>query len=301
MTCHSVANQTAHTPENPPSVKGYFHTATNTISYLVQDEASKHVAIIDPVLDYDAASGRTGTQAADTLLADIEKEKLTVYWILETHIHADHISAAHYLKTKHPGAKIAVSDRIAQVQSTFAPIFDFPYPFAPNGRQFDHLFSNAETFRIGTLHAKVIQTPGHTPACVSYQIGDALFVGDTLFMPDYGTARCDFPGGDADTLFTSIETLLRLPDETRVFLCHDYAPNGRSPAWETTIRKQKLENIHIAGKSREEFIALRTERDKKLSMPTLILPSIQLNLRAGELPPPEKNGTAYLRIPLNRF
>ncbi|MEQ9519816.1 MAG: MBL fold metallo-hydrolase [Parvibaculum sp.] len=293
--------QNTRKAQSSPMVKGHFHAPTNTVTYLIWDAATGRAAIIDPVLDYDSASGKTGTQSADAVLHDVNTEKLTVDWILETHIHADHVSAAHYLKSKLPGAKTAVSERISVVQSTFAPIFAFPYPFAPDGRQFDQLFGDKDTFALGAMEATVLHTPGHTPACVSYLVGDAVFVGDTLFMPDYGTARCDFPGGDAGTLYGSISTLLALPDETRMFLCHDYAPNGRAPAWETTVGIQKNENLHIAGKSKEEFVTLRMARDEKLSMPALILPSIQLNMRAGELPPAEENGTAYLRIPLNFF
>ncbi len=283
-----------------PDVQAFFDEATNTISYIVKDPASNACAIVDSVMDIDYAAGRITYDHADELIRQIETQGLNLDWIIETHVHADHLSAAPYIQEK-LGGKIGIGAQIMVVQETFGKVFNEGTEFQRDGSQFDRLFEDGDTYMIGEMQAFAIYTPGHTPACMVHVMGDAAFVGDTLFMPDYGTARCDFPGGDADTLFTSIETLLRLPDETRVFLCHDYAPNGRSPAWETTIRKQKLENIHIAGKSREEVIALRTERDKKLSMPALILPSIQLNLRAGELPPPEKNGTAYLRIPLNRF
>lgn len=298
MTTHTAPSATH---QSMPVVKGYFHAATNTVTYLVWDAATRRAAIIDPVLDYTAASGATGTTSADLLPNDASENNLTIDWILETHIHADHISAAHYLKQIWPAAQTGVSEKISLVQQTFAPIFNLPYPFSPDGRQFDRLFKDGDELPLGTLSIQVMHTPGHTPACVSYLIGDAVFVGDTLFMPDYGTARCDFPGGDARTLYRSIQRLLALPHETRMFLCHDYAPNGRAPAWETSVARQKDENLHIAAKSEEDFVSLRTKRDKELSMPALILPSIQLNMRAGELPPKEENGTAYLRIPLNQF
>lgn len=285
---------------NAPEVVGFFHEPTNTITYLVIDPATRHAAVIDPVLDYDAAAAKTGTASADALLKEISGRNLTIEWIIETHIHADHLSAAHYLKTRLE-APIAVGNKISTVQETFQPIFNLPYPFAPDGRQFDKLFEHGESFSIGQLTATVMATPGHTPACMSYLVGDALFVGDTLFMPDYGTARCDFPGGNAETLYDSIQKLLSLPGETRMFLCHDYPPDDRPPAWETTVAEQKEKNVHIAGKSKAEFTALRNKRDAGLKMPALILPSIQLNMRAGELPPKEDNGTAYLKIPLNRF
>ncbi len=282
-----------------PQVSGFFHEPTNTVTYLVADSITGEAVIIDPVLDYDAAAARTSTRSANTLLAEIEKQGLEIVFILETHIHADHLSAAHYLKSK-LSAPIAVGNRISAVQKTFGPIFDLPYPFTPDGSQFDHLFGNGDTFQVGAIDAKIISTPGHTPACVSYVIGDAVFVGDTLFMPDFGTARCDFPGGDAETLYDSIEKILSLPDETRIFLCHDYPPEGRPPTWETTVAIQKAENVHIAGKTKAEFSKLRQERDRQLAMPALILPAIQLNIRAGELPPAEDSGTSYLKIPLNQ-
>ncbi|MBL4864302.1 MAG: MBL fold metallo-hydrolase [Rhodobiaceae bacterium] len=294
---------TQATDPNPaprPQVMGFFHEPTNTISYLVVDPTTAKAVIIDPVLDFDPAAAQTSTQSADLLLAEVDKHHLDIIFILETHIHADHLSAAHYLKSKLT-APVAVGGQIPSVQKVFEPIYHFPYPFIPDGSQFDKLFKDGETFAIGALEAKVIATPGHTPACVSYAIGDALFVGDTLFMPDYGTARCDFPGGNPETLYDSIEKILSLPDETRIFLCHDYPPADRSPTWETTVAAQKSENIHIAGKTRSEFAALRRERDDQLSMPTLILPSIQLNMRAGEMPPAEDNGVSYLKIPLNRI
>ncbi len=285
-------------PTQLPQVTGFFHKPTNTVSYLVVDPTSGKAVIIDPVLDFDPAAARTSTQSADQLLAEVDKHRLDVVFILETHIHADHLSAAHYLKSK-LAAPIAVGGQIPTVQKAFEPIYNLPYPFIPDGSQFDKLFKDGETFEIGAIEAKVIATPGHTPACVSYVIGDAVFVGDTLFMPDYGTARCDFPGGDAETLYDSIEKILSLPPETRVFLCHDYPPEDRAPSWQTSVGTQRASNIHIAGKTKPEFVALRRARDARLGMPALILPAIQLNMQAGALPPTEENGTAYLKIPLN--
>lgn len=261
-----------------PRITGFFHEPTSTVSYLVADPITNKAVIIDPVLDFDPAAARTSTQSADLLLAEVEKHGLDIVFILETHIHADHLSAAHFLSSR-LAAPIAVGGQTPSVQKVFEPIYQLPYPFVPDGSQFDRLFKDGETFEIGALKVKVIATPGHTPACVSYVIGDAVFVGDTLFMPDYGTARCDFPGGDPETLYDSIWRILSLPDETRLFLCHDYPPAGRSPSWETTVAVQKSENIHIAGRTRSEFAVLRRERDRQLSMPTLILPSIQLNMR----------------------
>jgi len=291
---------TAPKPAPLPQVTGFFHKPTNTVSYLVVDPTSGKAVIIDPVLDFDPAAARTSTQSADQLLVEVDKHSLDVVFILETHIHADHLSAAHYLRSK-LAAPIAVGGQTPTVQKAFEPIYNLPYPFIPDGNQFDKLFKDGETFEIGAIEAKVIATPGHTPACVSYIIGDAVFVGDTLFMPDYGTARCDFPGGDPEILYDSIEKILSLPDETRIFLCHDYPPTNRPPCWETTVAMQKSENIHIAGKTRSEFATLRRERDRQLSMPALILPSIQLNMRAGEMPPAEDDGVSYLKIPLNRI
>ena len=251
------------------------------------------------MLDYDPKSGRTRTDSADQLIAFVREQNLTVDWILETHAHADHLSAAPYLR-KHLGGKIAIGGKITQVQNVFKGIFHLEPEFATNGSQFDHLFEDGDTFAIGTLQAQALSVPGHTPACMAYQVGDAVFVGDTLFMPDVGTARCDFPGGNAHTLYQSVRKLLSLPPETRLFMCHDYPPEGRAAQWECTVADQRARNIHVHdGVSEAEFVAMRTKRDASLAMPVLILPSVQVNIRAGELPPPEANGVSYLKIPLN--
>ena len=284
-----------------PDVKGFFDKETFTVSYVVSDPATKIAAIIDPVLDFDPKSGRTSTLSADEVLAFIRAHNLNIEWIVETHAHADHLSAAPYLKEK-IGGKIAIGTHITTVQSTFGDVFNLESSFKKDGRQFDHLFLPGETFKIGNLSGRVMHTPGHTPACCTYIIGDAAFVGDTLFMPDYGTARADFPGGDAAMLFRSIQKIFELPDETRLFMCHDYPPEGRDPAWECTVAEQKASNIHVKDGTREEdFVAMRNERDATLEMPTLILPSIQVNIRAGEMPPEENNGTTYLKIPINKL
>ncbi len=283
-----------------PAIEAFFDPATFTYSYVVADPESGRCALIDSVLDYDAASGRTSTASADRIIAYVRAQGLEVEWILETHVHADHLSAAPYLKQA-LGGKLAIGDRITTVQSTFGKLFNAGSDFASDGRQFDHLFQDDETFAIGQLQARALHTPGHTPACMTYLIADAAFVGDTLFMPDYGTARCDFPGGDARTLYRSIHRLLSLPDATRLFMCHDYKAEGRDEfLYLTSVGEQRQRNIHIhEGISEEEFVQMRTERDATLSMPTLILPSVQINMRAGELPPAEDNGTRYLKIPLN--
>jgi glyoxylase-like metal-dependent hydrolase (beta-lactamase superfamily II) len=257
-------------------------------------------AVIDPVLDYEACSGRTGTDFADTLIAHVSARGWTAEWILDTHIHADHLSALAYVKEK-LGGRTVIGNYVGTVQETFGTLFNAEKSFATDGSQFDILAREDETLALGGLDIRVIHTPGHTPACVSYLIGDAVFVGDTLFMPDYGTARCDFPGGSAETLYDSISRLLALPDDTRMFVGHDYQPDGRDVAWETTVGAQKAENKHVGrGKSREDFIAMRTERDKTLSLPDLILPSVQVNMRAGAMPPRESNGVHYLKIPINQ-
>ena len=282
-------------------VKAFFDPATWTVSYVVFDAPGGHCALVDSVLDYDPKSGRTRTDSANQLIAFVREQNLTVDWILETHAHADHLSAAPYLR-KHLGGKIAIGGKITQVQNVFKGIFHLEPEFATNGSQFDHLFEDGDTFAIGTLQAQALSVPGHTPACMAYQVGDAVFVGDTLFMPDVGTARCDFPGGDAGTLYRSIHRLTSLPDEARVFLCHDYkAPPGRTEfAWETTIGVQRTGNIHIRdGVSEDEFVAMRTQRDATLSMPKLILPSVQVNMNGGRPPEPEDNGVRYLKVPLN--
>ena len=282
-----------------PDVRAFFDAATWTLTYVVKDPDSAHCAIIDSVLDYDAASGRTRTESADRVIAMIQADDLIVDWILETHVHADHLSAAPYLH-RALGGQIGIGNHIVDVQTIFAALFNVEPEFKRDGSQFDALFDDNETFQIGGMTATAMHTPGHTPACMSYLIGDALFVGDTLFMPDYGTARCDFPGGDARTLYQSIQRLLALPPETRMFLCHDYLPNGRELTYQTTVEAQRRSNIHAhSGISEEEFVTMRTAKDQTLSMPTLILPSVQINMRAGQLPPAEANGTRYLKIPLD--
>ena len=284
-------------------VEGYFDEATSTVSYIVMDTQSRRCALVDSVLDYDPKSGRTSTASADRLIARIRELGVTVDWILETHAHADHLSAAPYLK-QHLGGRIAIGEHIRRVQDVFGKLFNAGSDFAHDGSQFDHLFKDGEVFRIGELEAEVMHTPGHTPACLTYVVRDgedvAAFVGDTLFMPDYGTARCDFPGGDARTLFRSINKVLSLPPHTTIYLCHDYRPNGRAVEFITTVAAQRHMNIHVRdGISEEEFVAMRTARDATLEMPALILPSVQINMRAGQLPPPEDNGIRYLKIPLN--
>ena len=280
-------------------VKAFFDPATWTVSYVVFDAPGGHCALVDSVLDYDPKSGRTRTDSADQLIAFVREQNLTVDWILETHAHADHLSAAPYLR-KHLGGKIAIGGKITQVQNVFKGIFHLEPEFATNGSQFDHLFEDGDTFAIGALQAQALSVPGHTPACMAYQVGDAVFVGDTLFMPDVGTARCDFPGGNAHTLYQSVRKLLSLPAETRLFMCHDYPPEGREAQWECTVADQRARNIHVHdGVSEAAFVAMRTKRDAGLAMPVLILPSVQVNIRAGELPPPEANGVRYLKIPLN--
>ncbi|MCW5771479.1 MAG: MBL fold metallo-hydrolase [Rhodospirillaceae bacterium] len=283
-----------------PVVTTFFHEPTFTATHVVREPDGPAAAIVDPVLDYDPAAGRTATRAADDVLAYVRERGLAVEWILETHAHADHLTAAAYLK-RELGAKVAIGAEIGRVQKTFAGVFNFEAGFPTDGRQFDRLLAEGDTFRIGKLEGRAMHTPGHTPACMTYTIGDAAFVGDTLFMPDYGTARCDFPGGDAATLFRSIRRVLALPPATRLFLCHDYKAPGRDRfVWETTVADERAHNIHVHdGIAEADFVALRKKRDSGLGMPNLLLPSIQVNVRAGNLPPPEANGTAYLKIPLN--
>ena len=281
------------------TVKSFFDPATWTVSYVVYEKEGTACAIIDSVLDYDAKSGRTSTASADKLVEFVQQNKLHVNWILETHAHADHLSAAHYLRAK-LGGKIAIGAAITDVQNVFKGIFNLEPGFHPDGHQFDRLLQDGETFAIGALTAEALSVPGHTPACMAFHVGDAVFVGDTLFMPDVGTARCDFPGGDAHSLYRSMRRLLSLPSETRLFMCHDYPPEGRSPQWETTVARQRAGNIHVHdGVSEEDFVRMRTARDATLEMPMLILPSVQVNIRAGEMPPPEGNGVSYLKIPIN--
>jgi glyoxylase-like metal-dependent hydrolase (beta-lactamase superfamily II) len=284
-----------------PEVHPLYDPQTHTISYVVGDPASGRCAIVDSVLDFEVPSGRTSTASADRLIKLVRDRGWTLDWILETHAHADHLSAGPYIRQQ-LGGRIGIGQHICEVQRVFREVFNLEKEFLPDGRQFDHLFADGEAFRIGGLTVRVMHTPGHTPACCTYVVGDAAFVGDTLFMPDYGTARCDFPGGSARELYRSIQKVLSLPDNTRLFLCHDYQPGGRAPQWETTVREQKESNVHLAGGvSEEEFVSRREARDATLSMPALILPSVQVNIRAGQLPPPEDNGTRYLKIPLNRL
>lgn len=282
-----------------PNIEAFFDPVTGTVSYVVYDQPGGRCAIIDPVLDYDPKASRTTTGGADKLIAFIMDKRLTTEWILETHAHADHISSAAYLKRK-LGGKTAIGKEIPEVQQTFKKIFNLGPEFVPDGKHFDHLFADGEVLIIGKLTAKVVFTPGHTPADLSYQCEDAVFVGDTLFMPDVGTARADFPGGNARRLFRSIRKLLDLPPATRLFMCHDYPPPSRGPRWETTVAEQRASNIHVHdGVSEDEFVAMRTARDHTLAMPTLLLPSVQINIRAGKMPPPEENRVSYLKIPLN--
>ena len=283
-----------------PIVTSFFDEATNTVSHVVRDPSGGACAIVDPVLDFDMSAGRTSTDSADRIAAFVAGEDLNVVWLLETHVHADHLSASPYLQEK-LGGRIAIGSRITEVQEVFGKVFNAGTAFERDGSQFDRLFEDGETFRVGGLEARVIHTPGHTPACVTYVIGDAAFVGDTLFMPDFGTARCDFPGGSAEQLWQSIQKVLALPDRTRLFLCHDYKAPGRDEfRWETTVAEERETNVHVGGdKTMEEFVAMRTARDAKLGMPKLILPSIQVNMRAGHMPEPEDDGRSYLKLPVN--
>lgn len=281
------------------TVQAFFDDNTCTVSYVIVDEATRRAAVVDPVLDFDFKSGCTRTVQADRILAFIREHGLTVQWILETHAHADHLSAAHWLQ-QHAGGRIAIGEHIREVQATFKKLYNLEHGFVPDGAQFDHLFRDGEVFLIGQTEARALLVPGHTPADMAYVVEDAVFVGDTLFMPDVGTARADFPGGDAHTLYASIQRILALPAGTRMFVCHDYPPDGRAPAWQTTVAEQRARNIHVRdGVSEQEFVAMRQARDATLGVPTLILPSIQVNIRAGQLPPPEDDGVRYLKIPLN--
>lgn len=281
-----------------PDVSAHFDEATNTITYIVKDPNSDHCAIIDSVMDIDYAAGRITYEAADKLIAEIQDRGLTVDWIIETHVHADHLSAAPYIQDK-LGGQIGVGEKIMVIQETFGKVFNEGTEFQRDGSQFDALFKDGDTYMIGTMQAFTMYTPGHTPACMVHVVGNTAFAGDTLFMPDGGSARCDFPGGDAGELFDSIMKVLSLSDETRLFMCHDYGPNGRAIQWETTVAEQKADNIHVGGgKTREEFIKFRTTRDAQLSMPKLIIPSLQVNMRAGEIPTDE-NGNQMLKVPVN--
>ncbi|MEJ0096288.1 MAG: MBL fold metallo-hydrolase [Methylocella sp.] len=283
-----------------PVVKAFFDEPTNTVSYVVSDPVTKSAAIIDSVLDYDAAAGRTATTAADAIIAYVEAERLSIEWLLETHAHADHLSAAPYLQEK-LGGKLAIGRQIIHIQKIFGKIFNFGAEFARDGMEFDRLFDDGERFSVGDLPAIALHVPGHTPADMAYVIGDAVFTGDTLSMPDYGTARADFPGGDARQLYRSIRRLLSLPDETRLFLCHDYKTAGRDVyVWETTVGAEKSGNVHVhEGVTEDAFVAMRTQRDATLSMPKLLIPSVQVNMRGGRLPEPDANGARYLKVPLN--
>lgn len=283
-----------------PEVTAFFDDATNTVSYIVKDPEGAHCAIVDSVLDFDFASGRTDTRSADILIEFVQKHDLLVDWILESHVHADHLSAAPYIQQK-VGGKIGIGSNITVVQDVFGKVFNEGTAFQRDGSQFDQLFAEGDSFHIGQLRGDVLHTPGHTPACLTYVIGDAAFVGDTLFMPDFGTARCDFPGGSARDLFDSIQKILSLPDETRIFVGHDYKAPGRDEfAWETTVGAQKTKNIHLS-EGEDAFVEMREARDATLSMPRLIVPSLQVNMRAGQMPEPEDNGTSYFKVPIDKL
>lgn len=281
------------------SIKAFYDQQTNTVSYVVSDDKTRSAAIIDPVLGIDYAAGQLSYAEADIIVDYVKSTGLRVEWLIETHVHADHLSASPYLQSL-LGGKIAISEKIVEVQNVFGKMFNAGTSFERDGRQFDHLFTDNETYQIGQLTGKALHTPGHTPACMAHYIGDAIFVGDTLFMPDSGTARADFPGGDARTLYRSIKRILTMPSETRIFVCHDYAPNGRDVAWETTVGEELAHNIHIGGSiSEDDFVAMREQRDQDLDMPRLIMPSIQINMRAGHMPPPEGNGQVYIKVPVS--
>ena len=284
-----------------PQVEPFFDSATSTFTYVVHAGDGTPAAIIDSVLDYDPKSGRTSTTSAERVIAFVREHGLQVQWLLETHAHADHLSAAHYLKGE-LGGKIAIGEQIRTVQRVFKGIFNLGEDLPADGTQFDHLFAPDEVFMVGELTARALHVPGHTPADIAYQIGDAVFVGDTLFMPDVGSARCDFPGGDAHALYRSVQKLLALPPQTRLFMCHDYPTESRCATCETTVGEQRRTNIHLhEGVTEEAFVDMRTARDRTLSMPVLILPAVQVNIRAGEMPPPESNGVRYLKIPIDAF
>lgn len=285
-----------------PDVKAFFDDATNTISYVVREPNGRAAAIIDSVLDFDYASGRTDTRSADAIIDHVLAEGLDVQWVLETHVHADHLSAAPYLQER-LGGKIGIGDRITVVQETFGKVFNEGTEFQRDGSQFDALFKEGDSFHIGQMRGDVLHTPGHTPACLTYVIGDAAFVGDTLFMPDFGTARCDFPGGSAEDLYASIQKILSLPDETRIFVGHDYKAPGREEyAWETTVGEQKARNVHVGGgRAAREFVEMREARDATLGMPRLIVPSLQVNMRAGNMPEPDDKGDVFLKVPVNKL
>ena len=295
-----ASDQVAAVQKGVPVIKAFFDPDTFTVSYVVHDAGTQRAAIVDSVLDYDPASGRTSFSSADAIIAYVREKELAVDWLLETHAHADHLSAAPYLQEK-LGGKIAIGEHIKTVQTVFAKLFNAGSEFQRDGSDFDALFADGDQFKIGDLDVTVLHVPGHTPACIAYVIGDAAFVGDTMFMPDYGTARADFPGGDARTLFRSLRRILQLPPQTRLFMCHDYLPAGRDEyIWETTVEAERKGNIHAHdGISEDEFVAMREARDATLNMPRLILPSVQVNMRAGHMPPPDDNGVTYLKIPVN--
>ncbi|WP_272006949.1 MBL fold metallo-hydrolase [Roseovarius sp. ZX-A-9] len=285
-----------------PDVTAFFDPATNTISYVVRDPSGSACAVIDPVLDFDYASGRTDTASADRIIAHIEAEGLELHWLLESHVHADHLSAAPYIQER-VGGQIGIGANIRVVQETFGKVFNEGTEFQRDGSQFDRLFSEGDSLHIGQMRADVLHTPGHTPACLTYVIGDAAFVGDTLFMPDFGTARCDFPGGSSAQLYASIQKILSLPDATRIFVAHDYKAPGRDVyAWESTVGEQKARNVHVGGGvSEAEFTAMRDARDAQLAMPRLIIPSLQVNMRAGQMPPEDESGSVFLKVPVNKL
>jgi glyoxylase-like metal-dependent hydrolase (beta-lactamase superfamily II) len=285
-----------------PDVTAFFDDATNTISFVVKDPEGASCAIIDSVLDFDYSSGRTDTRSADAVIAFVQDHDLKVEWLLESHVHADHLSAAPYIQQK-VGGKIGIGENITVVQDTFGKVFNEGTEFQRDGSQFDRLFKEGDSLMIGQLRGDVLHTPGHTPACLTYVIGDAAFVGDTLFMPDFGTARCDFPGGSSETLYNSIQKILALPDETRIFVGHDYKAPGRDEyAWETTVAEQKARNVHVgAGKDKDTFVRMRDARDASLAMPKLIIPSLQVNMRAGQMPEPDDQGDVFLKVPVNKI
>ncbi len=285
-----------------PEVTGFFDDATNTISYVVRDPNGMTCAIIDSVLDFDYSSGRTDTRSADEIIAFVKDKGFEVAWLLESHVHADHLSAAPYIQEQ-VGGKIGIGDRITVVQDTFGKVFNEGTEFQRDGSQFDQLFREGDSLMIGQMRADVLHTPGHTPACLTYVVGDAAFVGDTLFMPDFGTARCDFPGGSSEVLFESVQKILTLPDETRIFVGHDYKAPGRDHyAWESTVGEQKAANVHVGdGKSKEDFVEMRDTRDASLAMPKLIIPSLQVNMRAGQMPDADEDGDVFLKVPVNKL
>ena len=290
----------SNSTQDVPVITAFFDKATSTVSYVVEDPKTKDCAAIDCVLDYDVSKGQTSTRSADKIITHITDKGLNLLWLLETNVHADHLSGAPYIQSQ-LGGKIAIGDQITDVQDIFGQLFNAEDDFARNGSQFDHLISPNEILKLGHLSITALHTPGHTPACMSFVVNDACFVGDTLFMPDYGTARCDFPGGDAKALYDSLQLILSLPDNTRLFMCHDYAPGGREYLWQSSVAESKASNIHLVGKTKTEFVHMRETRDAQLNTPRLLLPSVQVNMRAGHMPPVEDNGIAYIKIPINQM